>query len=261
MQVAHINDTDGMNMDSDTTDREPQLVIADGVANILLCRPAQHNRIDPDDVAVLKSHLNAIAGRKDIAVLVITGMGNKTFSSGYTLDAIVNRLDRGFEDLLDAIERAPLPTIAAINGSVYGGATDLALCCDFRIGVRGSRMFMPSARLGLHYYPGGIRRYTTILGVAQAKRLFLTAQTIDAEEMLRINFLTELVDPDDLTTRVADYVNDIKSCDAAAVRSMKLEINALGHALPAQTRVAYETSLASPEIPKRLAALRQRRSP
>jgi len=247
-------------MVSEATDGLPKLVIADGVATIRLCRPSQHNRIDPDDVAVLKAYLDDITDRADIVALVIVGTGTRTFSSGYTLDAIVDRLDRSFEDLLDAVERAPLPTIAAINGSVYGGATDLALCCDFRIGVRGSRMFMPSARLGLHYYPGGIRRYTTILGVAQAKRLFLTAQTIDAPEMLRINFLTELVDADALMRRVAEYVSDIKSCDAAAVRSMKLEMNALGQALqlPLQTRVAYEKSLASAELPKRLAALRRR---
>ena len=162
-----------MNMVSEATDGIPKLVIADGVATIRLCRPAQHNRIDPDDVAVLRAYLDEVTDRADIAALVIIGTGTRTFSSGYTLDAIVDRLDRSFEDLLDAVERAPLPTIAAINGSIYGGATDLALCCDFRIGVRGSRMFMPSARLGLHYYPGGIRRYTTILGLAQAKRLFL----------------------------------------------------------------------------------------
>ena len=78
--------------------------------------------------------------------------------------------------------------------------------------------------------------------------------------MLRINFLTELVDADALTRRVAEYVGDIKSCDAAAVRSMKVEMNALGQALqlPLQTRAAYEKSLASAELPKRLAALRRR---
>ena len=121
-------------------------------------------------------------------MLVITGSGRRTFSSGFTVNAIADRLDRSFEDMLDAVERFPLPTLCALNGSVYGGATDLALCCDFRIGVRGSRMFMPAARFGLHYYPGGLRRYVTALGAAQAKRLFLTAQAIDADEMLRIGF-------------------------------------------------------------------------
>ena len=174
-------------------DGPPSLAIMGATATIGLCRPNAHNRIDPDDIPVIRKHLDAIARRAQIRVLVFTGTGNATFSSGFTVDAIADRLDRSFEDLLDTIEQFPLPTLCALNGSVYGGATDLALCCDFRIGVRGSRMFMPAAKFGLHYYPGGLRRYVTVLGLAQAKRLFLTAQTIDAEEMLRVGFLTELV--------------------------------------------------------------------
>ena len=64
-------------------------------------------------------------------------------------------IDR-FEDMLDALESLDIPTLCALNGSAYGGGTDLALACDFRIGVRGCRLFMPAARFGLHYYPGGL---------------------------------------------------------------------------------------------------------
>ena len=61
-----------------------------------------------------------------------------------TLQAIrATMTGRHFEGLLDRIEALPLPTIAAIHGGVYGGATDLALCCDLRVGVHTSRMFMP----------------------------------------------------------------------------------------------------------------------
>ena len=67
-----------------------------------------------------------------------------------------------------------LPTICALNGGVYGGSTDMALSCDFRIGVEGITMFMPAARLGLHYYAGGMRRYVARLGLGAAKKLFLT---------------------------------------------------------------------------------------
>ena len=62
-----------------------------------------------------------------------------------------------FERTVDRLEALRVPTIAALNGSVYGGATDLALACDFRIGVKGMRLLMPAARLGIVYYPSGIR--------------------------------------------------------------------------------------------------------
>src|SRR3546814_6410189 len=78
----------------------------------------------------------------------------------------------------------------------------MVLACDFRIGVEGMRMFMPAARLGLHYYESGLRRYATRLGLSTAKRLFLAAQPVEAEEMLRIGFVDELVPAGELATRV-----------------------------------------------------------
>jgi len=236
-------------------DAPPALAISGTTATIRLCRPAAHNRIDPDDIPVLRAHLAVIAGHADVRMVVITGTGGRTFSSGYTIEAIQKRLDRGFEDLLDALERFPLPTLCALNGSVYGGATDLALCCDFRIGVRGSRMFMPAARFGLHYYPGGLRRYVAALGATQAKRLFLTAQTLDAAEMLRIGFLTELVDRRRLGARIAAYVAALEDCEPGVVTSMKRQIDAIagGDAEAKQSRADYDASLQSAELRRRLA--------
>jgi enoyl-CoA hydratase/carnithine racemase len=241
-------------------DGAPMLAVDDAVATIRLARPAAHNRIDPDDIPVLRAHLETVRRTAGTRVLVITGAGARTFSSGFTIDAIADRLDRSFEDLLDAVEHFPLPTLCALNGSVYGGATDLALCCDFRIGVRGSRMFMPAARFGLHYYPGGLRRYVAALGASQAKRLFLTAQTIDASEMLRIGFLTELVGKAALPARVAHYVDALRECEPAAVKSMKRQLDgiAAGDRAALDSRGEYESSLRSPVLRERLSALRTR---
>jgi enoyl-CoA hydratase/carnithine racemase len=239
------------------SDSTPSLKLAGAVATIRFERPAEHNRIDPDDIPVLRRYLERVAAQPLRRVLVFTGSGNRTFSSGFTVNAILERLDRNFEDLLDAIERFPLPTICALNGSVYGGATDLALCCDFRIGVRGTVMFMPAAKFGLHYYPGGLRRFVAVVGLANAKRIFLTAQTLRAEEMLRIGFLTELVTRAKLDAKVADYVAALEECEAAVVKSMKRQLNALaaGDSADRDSRDAYEASLASSELRRRLTAL------
>jgi len=238
-------------------DAPPSLKLAGAMATIRFERPAEHNRIDPDDIPVLRRYLDQVAAQPLRRVLVFTGSGNRTFSSGFTVNAILERLDRSFEDLLDAIERFPLPTICALNGSVYGGATDLALCCDFRIGVRGTGMFMPAAKFGLHYYPGGLRRFVAVVGLANAKRIFLTAQTLPAEEMLRIGFLTELVTRAKLDAKVAEYVAAIEECEPAVVKSMKGQLNAIaaGDGAAGGSREAYEASLASRELRRRLAAL------
>ena len=130
--------------------------------------------------------------------MVLTGTG-RAFSAGYDLNSVAERpssaveqnsAGSAFEVVADRLEDLGVPTICRLNGGVYGGSTDLALACDFRIGLDSCEMFMPAARLGLHYYKSGIMRYTTRLGVNNAKKLFLTAQKIDAAEMLRIGYLT-----------------------------------------------------------------------
>lgn len=237
-------------------DQVPSLEIVGAVARITFRRPREHNRIDPDDIAVIDAHLAAVEANADVRVLLFTGTGDKTFSSGYTIDAIVERLDRGFEDMLDRIERFPLPTLCVLNGSVYGGATDLALCCDFRIGLRGIRMLMPASRFGLHYYPGGLRRYVTQLGSVETKRLFLTGRPIDADAMLRVGFLTDLVDAADLDACVETYLGDIAACVPSTLRSVKRQINAIAAGEPgaATSRDDHERSLASDELKERLRA-------
>ena len=179
----------------------PILTVAQGCAVVRLNRPRQHNRLEPVDLAVLEEVFVRIDGDLSIRVLILTGTG-KSFSSGFHIGALADRLagndptaeDRdAFERTVDRLERLRVPTIAALNGSVYGGATDLALACDFRIGVEGMQLLMPAARLGIVYYESGIRRYVTRLGVAAAKKLFLTAQPIDTREMLDIGYLDETV--------------------------------------------------------------------
>jgi enoyl-CoA hydratase/carnithine racemase len=243
-------------MTNNMPDQSPSLECAGAIATILLRRPSQHNRIDPDDIAVLRAHLEEIGRRSEIRVVILTGQGEQSFSSGYTIQAIVERLDSTFEDLLDALESFALPTICALNGSVYGGATDLALCCDFRIGVRGSRMFMPAAKFGLHYYPGGLRRYVTQLGVNQAKRLFLTAGAIDDEEMLRIGYLNERVERTELAAKVREYADAIIGCEPLTVISLKRQINAIaaGDPAAATSREDHERSLRSEELKRRVSA-------
>ncbi len=143
-------------------------------------------------------------------MLVLTGTG-RAFSAGYDLNSVAERAvsaneqqsaGSAFEVVVNRLEDLGVPTICRLNGGVYGGSTDLALACDFRIGVDTAEMFMPAARLGLHYYRSGIKRYVTRLGVDNAKKLFLTAQKISAPEMLRIGYLTAMVPEETLDEEV-----------------------------------------------------------
>jgi enoyl-CoA hydratase/carnithine racemase len=240
------------------SDSPPLLDLQGACARITLNRPSQHNRIDPDDIAVLHAHLDSAQADPAVRVVVFAGHGPRTFSSGYTLQAIrATMTGRQFEGLLDRIETLPLPTLAAIHGGVYGGATDLALCCDLRVGVSSSRMFMPAAKFGLHYYPGGMRRYVARLGLTAATRLFLTADTLQADEMLRIGFLTQCVAPEALEDTVQHLVALLAANEPQAMAAMKRSLAELAHtgADTGPIEQRYLASLQSEALAQRLKTL------
>src|SRR6266851_133579 len=237
----------------------PIVTIAAGRATIRLNRPRERNRIEPDDLAVLRQAFTRISQDPDIRVLVLTG-SDQSFSSGYHVGAQVERravprfgfgkIDEAgdeFERTVDELEVLRVPTIAALNGSVYGGSTDLALACDFRVGVEGMRLLMPAARLGVVHFSSGIERYVTRLGVGAAKKLFLTAQPIEADEMLRIGYLDACVPATELMSRVDVLAATLASNAPLALAGLKRAINEiaagrLDRAALAAARVRCEAS-------------------
>ena len=247
-------------------DEKPLLVtIADGRATVTMNRPAMHNRLDTSDLEALDGVLREIDARSDVRVTVLTGNG-RSFCSGYDLGSLAKGAageapvaERfSFATLVDRVEAMRAPTIAALNGGVYGGGTDLALACDLRIGVAQARIMMPAGQIGLHYYASGIRRYVTRMGPGAAKRLFMLGETLDAREMLRIGYLDEIVpDLDALRARVDVVAGLIANAPSAEVmQSMKRAIDriARGDMDPADADAASAASRRSPIVANAVAA-------
>jgi enoyl-CoA hydratase len=201
---------------SDAAEASTPVLILDGArATIRLNRPKHLNRLQPDDLEALLKLFDRLESDPAIRVLVLTGTGAPAEqTAGSAFEVVANRL----EDL-------SMPTICRLNGGVYGGSTDLALACDFRIGIDSAEMFMPAARLGLHYYTSGIKRYVSRLGADNARKLFLTAQKIEASEMLRIGYLTAVVPAESLDEEVDRLANILAGNAPAAMRGMKRAIN------------------------------------
>jgi enoyl-CoA hydratase len=205
-------------------------------ATIRLNRPRHVNRIQAEDLQALLALFDQVEADPAIRVLVVTGTG-RAFSSGYDLNSVAERSSNttgqtagsAFEVMVDRLEDLGVPTICRLNGGVYGGSTDLALACDFRIGVDTAEMFMPAARLGLHYYTSGIRRYVSRLGADNAKKLFLTAEKIGAPEMLRIGYLTAMVPVEALDAEVDRLAALLAANAPVAMAGMKRTINEIAH--------------------------------
>ena len=248
----------------------PVLELDGARATIRLNRPKHLNRLQPDDLDALLKLFERIEADAAIRVLVLTGTG-RAFSAGYDLGSIAERAANdqtqiagsSFETVVNRLEDLAIPTICRINGGVYGGSTDLALACDFRIGVDSGEMFMPAARLGLHYYKSGIGRYVSRLGVDNAKRLFLTAERIPATEMLRIGYLTAMVPAEALDEEVDRLVLLLAGNAPVAMAGMKRTINefARGRLDEAAADRRHHDSMRSAEIKEGISAFAEKRPP
>jgi enoyl-CoA hydratase/carnithine racemase len=249
----------------------PVLQIDGARATIRLNRPKHLNRLQPDDLEALLKLFDRLEADPAIRVLVLTGTG-RAFSAGYDLGSIAERAasageqqsaGSAFEVVVNRLEDLTMPTICRLNGGVYGGSTDLALACDFRIGVDTAEMFMPAARLGLHYYTSGIRRYVSRLGTDNAKKLFLTAQKIEAGEMLRIGYLTAVVPAEALDEEVDRLANLLAGNAPEAMRGMKRAINEFsrGRLDEAAADQRARDSMRGAEIKEGIKAFSEKRPP
>lgn len=234
------------------------------VGRITLDRPEAHNALDQAAMRTLTGLLADWTERPEIRALVLTGRG-RSFCAGAALGDVAGAdwTDNPLTALCDALEAFPAPTTAALNGGAYGGGVELALACDFRVGVAGMRAFAPPARLGIHYDPAGIRRAIERLGAQTARRMFLLAETFDAETLRAIGFLDHLVAPEDLAARADEIAAAAAAMAPLAVRGMKRTILELSRgALDAEAaRERIRACFASADHAEGLAAHREKRPP
>jgi len=230
------------------------------VALIELNRPAAANRLQPDDLASLLGHLDAIERDDDVRALVLASRGPH-FCTGYDLRALVGDLATGdasargesaFEAVAERLAAIRVVTVVAIHGAVMGGATDLALACDLRVGSDEAALQMPAARFGLPLYASALERYVTRLGLDVAKRLVLLAEQIDAAEMRRIGFLHEIVPAALVRERALEIAASAATMPPAPLAAMKQALNAA--AVGAGTAPAQRQALAAAYDPRRIAA-------
>ena len=260
-----------MNTYIQLTGKTPFLERIEYARYLRLRRPLQHNRLQVSDMERLRELIAEVRADDSARVLVLTATG-KSFSAGFDLSALASSASRGVDDypevhlqrLCDDVEALRVPTICAINGGVYGGGTDLALACDFRIGVSDAKLHMPAVRLGVCFYPSGIERYITRLGLATSKRLFLLGDELAADEMRSVGFLDSVVqDKAALDAAVQALVQRIVAMPPQAAACTKQALNAAARAQlnASEGQQAFLRSLSSDEFADALAAWSSRKSP
>jgi enoyl-CoA hydratase/carnithine racemase len=168
------------------------------VWTLTLDRPDKANALTREMLVMIRDAA-AEAEQAGIAALILTGTGN-AFSAGADIAAARAGLatDGIWEEVSARLARLPGLTVAALNGTLAGGAFGMALACDIRLAVPGARFFYPVMQLGFLPQPSDPARLAALIGPARAKMILMAAQRIDAEEARAWGLVDRIVPADEL---------------------------------------------------------------
>ncbi len=182
-------------------------------------RPEKANALTRDMLAMLAE---AVEGAGDARVLVLTGAG-RVFSAGADLDAAKAGLavDPVWERLSAAIAAFPGLSIAALNGTVAGGACGMVLACDLRVAVADARLFYPVMRLGYLPQPADAGRLALLVGPARAKMILMAGARVAAEEALAWGLVDRVVAHGGLAAALDELSADVVGAAPQHVAAIK----------------------------------------
>ena len=201
-----------------------------GVTTLTINRPEALNALNPAVFADLKVALDAIDVNETRCV-IITGAGDKSFVAGADIDAMstmTKEQGKAFgelgNDMLMAIEKLPMPVIAAVNGFALGGGCELAMSCDIRICSDNALFGQPEVGLGITPGFGGTQRLARLVGQGMAAQMIYAATNIDAAEALRVGLVNAVYAPEELMPAAQKLAKRIAAQAPIAVRNAKRAI-------------------------------------
>jgi methylmalonyl-CoA decarboxylase len=206
-------------------------------------RGEKHNSLSGDLMREMMAGLDALVADGAYVILIRAASGVKVWSAGHDINEIPEprRDPLGYFDALETLLRkvqdCPVPVIAMVEGSVWGGACDLCAACDIIIAAHGSTFAMTPAKIGIPYNASGLIHFTNLLGVNKAKEMFFTAQPVSVDDAWNNGFVNHVVDTAELEPFTMKLAGTIASNAPLAVRSIKAEFRLLsrGHHIDAET--------------------------
>lgn len=201
-----------------------RFVNRDGLAIITIDRPAKANSLTGAMLRDLTAAFDRVA-HEGCRAAVLTGAGT-VFSAGADLDEARAGLATApdWERLSGRVASLPCLTIAALNGTLAGGAFGMVLACDLRVAVPGARFFYPVMKLGFLPQPSDPRRLVRLVGPARTGMILMAGQRIDADQALAWGLIDRIVPPDALIETAALLAADALVADARQVAAIKAMI-------------------------------------
>jgi enoyl-CoA hydratase/carnithine racemase len=209
------------------------LDIADGIARVVLNRPAQMNAVSPELLQALDAACATIEQREDARVVTLTGNG-RAFCAGADLKVVQERAPdptkwREFMTLwrrvFDRVERLPRPVIGGVHGLALAGGLELLLVCDLVVADAEAKIGDQHANFGLLAGGGGSQRLPRVIGPRRAKELMLLGGWITAEQALAWGLVNRVAPAGKLNETLMEMARELADKSVAASRAAKSLVN------------------------------------
>ncbi|MFB6154587.1 MAG: enoyl-CoA hydratase-related protein [Haloferacaceae archaeon] len=199
------------------------------VGRIVLDRPHRMNALTHELLDELVDAVEAFEDDDEVRALLITGAGDRAFSSGADLTATASgadhvgavELSRKGQSTFGRLKESPLPVVAGIDGYCLGGGMELSMCADLRVASERSSFGQTEFNWGLLPGWGGTQRLQRIVGEGRAKEIIFTAEHFDAETMEDYGFVNEVTGNDELEERALELARDLAAGPPIATKYVK----------------------------------------
>lgn len=203
--------------------------VANGIGLLRLARPERLNALNVTLVAELDAVTREAGRDETLRALIVTGAG-RAFCAGAdigVLDTLERPADRfrfieNLQRVFNAVEKLPVPTIAAINGVAFGGGCELALCCDLRLMAEAAQLGVPEIKIGVLPGAGGTQRLPRLLPPALAKQMIFFGDPIDAPTAVQHGLANAMLPADRLLDTAWEWAERVVELPPIALRSAKL---------------------------------------
>jgi len=205
--------------------------LEDGILVVTINRPqalnALNDQVFKDLISLVHEDLPS-----DLKGIILTGSGEKAFVAGADIkeflaldNASAERLAQRGHDIYNAIERLPVPTIAAVNGFALGGGCELAMACHMRVASETARFGQPEVNLGILPGYAGTQRLPRLVGRGRALELLMTGDMIDAAEAYRIGLANKIVPGEELIDKCKAIIKKISKKAPLAIKEVITCVN------------------------------------
>jgi enoyl-CoA hydratase len=223
-----------------TSSEELIYEVRDGIGRITLNRPQARNALTFDMYERLAEVCGSVPSDGTVKAIIVTGAGDKAFAAGTDIsqfrafntpsDALA--YEEKIDAVMTAVERCPVPTIAAIHGACTGGGAGIAAACDLRLTSKDLKFGFPIARtLGNCLSTSNLMRLVSLVGAGRSRELIFTARLIGADEASALGLVSEVLETQDaLITRAEELAEQMATFAPLTLRATKEALRRLKEA-------------------------------